>query len=285
MPRRLTTRLGVVVMLALAPVWSPVILAQTNPPEPAVATVALDDRDVFFAEFTRIAQLVRQGGNSEALGLLNLLQRKLKAAPWLDIAMVKYGQLAESQDQQAALDSYEVLLKRIPHAPFYQAADEKGELFAAVLAGTARRGINRIRLDRIRNALQRYFTRYSQYPESLAKLAVLNYVDMEGIVDADGEPFRYVATGMQFRPLMTYMQFELEKPPADPFLNPLPKVEATSRIADDPPTYTALVRVPGRREPARIAAGQSIAGYYFAEVAAGGVIACSGDRVLVLLTR
>ncbi|NQU11728.1 hypothetical protein HQ590_13115 [bacterium] len=275
-------------MLALAPVWSVVTPAQTNPPAAAVAAVAqrpVADRDLFFTEFTRIAQLVRQGARTEALGLLNILQRKLSTSPWLGIAMLKHCQLAEATDQRAAMEGYQLLLKRIANAPFYRGAEEQAQLFSTVLRGAAQRGINRIRLARIRNGLQKYFSRHTQYPESLAKLAVLNYVDMEEIVDAEGEPFRYIPTGMQFRPLLTYMRFELAKPPADPFLNPTPKVDATSRISDDPPAYTALVRVPGRREPARVAAGQAIEGFYFAEVAAGGVIACTGDRVLVLLVR
>jgi hypothetical protein len=289
MPRRLTTWRKWAVILALSPVGLQISPAQTNPPvaaaAPAPAPAALEDRDLFFSEFTRAAQVARQGGTTEVLGLLNLLQRKLSTSPWLDIAMLKYDQVAEAKDQTASLDGYNLLLKRVANAPFYQENERQAQIFAAALRGAAQRGIDRIRLERIRAGLQKYFARYTQYPESLAKLAILNYVDLEDIINSEGNSFHYVPTGRQFRPMMTYMQFELEPPALDPFLNPAPKVEATSRVSDNPPTYTALVRVPGRREPVRVAAGQAIEGFYFAQVAELGVIACTNDRILILLVH
>jgi len=59
-------------------------------------------------------------------------------------------------------------------------------------------------------------------------------------------------------------------------------LERTCQIGAARPKYTALIRLPGRVEPARVTEDQTIQGFFVAAVAPGGALMTTPNRVLVL---
>src|SRR5580704_6900066 len=161
-----------------------VVRADTNTPT-AVTVPAASDADRFFTQYTKAIQLVRQNGQREASVIMDLLWRNLASSPWFEIALLKHAELNEISNAQVALEDYDVLRKRVENAPYFQGTSDRAAVFRAALLGSAMRGTDRIRLQRIRDALEVYNTRYNQYPESLAKLAIFNYIDMEDIHNSE----------------------------------------------------------------------------------------------------
>lgn len=252
--------------------------APVSPPEPPPLTEA----DRFFLEYSRAAGLLSRMGRQEAWLVMDQLARRLQTSPWMELAQLKACELGEGLNDAVALEGYQLLRSRVTHAPWFQASRDRATLFAVAIQGAVDRGIARIRLARIREGLGRYFARYGHYPESLAKLAIFNYVAPEDIQDADGRPFRYLPTGMQMRPTITYLRYELESIPVEPFVATVPKLEAITRLQDEPLRHAALIRVPGRAEPVRITEEQTIAGFYAAAITARGAVFVGGGRVISL---
>ncbi|MCX7915098.1 MAG: hypothetical protein N3A53_02185 [Verrucomicrobiae bacterium] len=242
----------------------------------------ITEADRFFNEFARAAEFLARGSRQQAWLVMDQLRRRLQTSPWMELALLKACELAETQNEAVAMEGYQLLRSRVTHAPWFQASRERTTLFAVAIHGAVDRGIARIRLARIRDGLGRYFARYGQYPESLAKLAIFNYVAPEDIQDANGRPFRYLPTGMQMRPTITYLRYEIESLPAEVFVPTAPKLEGITRIQEDPPRYAALIRVPGRAEPARVVEEQTTHGYYAAAITARGAVFVGGGRVLTL---
>jgi len=243
-----------------------------------------DEANGFFTQYKQAARQLRERRTSEAALTMELLARSLKNSPWLEIALLKHSELIEISNDRYATDNYDLLLQRVQRAPYFQSRADKATLFGVALQGTARSGINRIRARRIRDALDRYFVRYHEYPESLAKLAILGYVEMENIHTADDKSFRYIPTGQQLSPFLSYKRYEgLETIGAEPFLVTSPRVEGTSRASDEPLKYAALMRLPGQREQVRIVEDQSVGGFVVLAIAPKGVILCNDQRILVLL--
>jgi hypothetical protein len=251
----------------------------TIPAEPA----GISDADRFFHRYAHAARLLRQNRPHEASVTMDLLWKSLGSSPWLEIALLKFAELNETRNTQQALESYELLRKRLENAPYWQGSAEKAQLFRAALEAARGRGIDRVRILRIREALQNYYARYLQYPESLARLAMLGYVEISDIHRANGQLIRYTPSGQQFRPGISYQRYELETIPAEPFTVSSPRLEGTSRISDSPPKYAALIRVPGRADARRVVEDQMVDGYLLAAITAGGAIVCTPERVLVLL--
>lgn len=243
-----------------------------------------DEANRFFTQYKIAGEQWQQRRLSEAALTMELLARSLKNSPWLEIALLKESELIELSNERHALENYELLRQRVQKSPYFQDRSDKINLFATALQGAAANGINRIRARRVREALDRYFVRYREFPESLAKLAILGYVEMENIQMADGKPFRYVPTGQQLTPFLSYKRYEgLETPGTDPFLVSSPRLEGTSRASDEPLAYAALMRLPGQREAVRIVEDQNVAGFVVFAIAPKGVILCNAQRILVLL--
>jgi hypothetical protein len=153
------------------------------------------------------------------------------------------------------------------------------------LKGAAEQGVRRVRLRRIRSALDQYFLRHHQYPENLAKLTIFDFIEAEDILDVDNRPFRYLPTGQQFRPQITYLRYELEMVKAEPFAPSSPRLESTTRITENPETYAARLNLPGRVEPLQVKETQTIDGYYVAAIARNGIVLCTADRIVVIPVR
>ena len=261
----------------------PVCRSQTNevaaPPPPAPPQ---SDPDRFFDRYKLAVRLVKQNAYQEAAVAMDLLWRNLGSSPWLEIALLKHAELTESRNDQVAFDDYRLLEKRLLNAPYYQGDAEKARLFRASLQGAVQRGVDRIRIRRVVDALDRYHTRYFQYPESLAKLSIFNYVEFEDIHNSGGRMIRYTPTGQQFTPSISYQRYEIEAIPPEPFYVTTPRLDGTSQESGQPLTYVALIRVPGRMDAQRVKENQTLEGYFVAAVAAGGVVVCTPERVLVL---
>lgn len=271
-----------VMLMALLAATLPVAQAQTNVP-PAEPTVS--DPDVFFSQYREATRLARENHPLEASIVLDTLAQKLSASPWLEIALLKHAELAELRSEQTALDAYQLLRQRLQNAPYFQGNAERAQMFRAAIGGAVANGINRIRARRVRNALQRYFVRYQEYPESLTKLAILGYIEIENIHAADDKQFRYVPTGQQLTPFISYKRYEgLETAPAEPLTVATPRVDATTLVNEQPPKYAALLIVPGRVDAMRVVENQTLQDYLIAAIAQGGAIVCNPQRVLVLLT-
>jgi hypothetical protein len=260
------------------------VRADTNVPAPtAVASSPASDADRFFTQYTRAVQLVRQNGLREASVIMDLLWRNLASSPWFEIALLKHAELNEISNTRVALEDYDVLRKRVENAPYFQGTADRAAVFRAALLGSAMRGTDRIRIQRIRDALGVYNTRYHQYPESLAKLAIFNYIDMEDIHNSEGRLFHYTPTGQQFTPAISYHDYRIEPLAPEPFFVTSPKLEGTTQLDDQTKKYAALIRVPGNMDPHRVFEDQTLEGYFVAAVAAGGAIVCTPERVLVLI--
>src|SRR6266404_2631289 len=261
-----------------------VVQADTNTPAPSAVTVPpASDSDHFFAQYAKAVQLVRQNGQREASVIMDLLWRSLGSSPWFEIALLKHAELNEIPNAKVALEDYDVLRKRVENAPYFQGTADRAAVFRAALLGSTMRGIDRIRIQRIRDALGVYSIRYQQYPESLAKLAIFNYIDMEDIHNSEGRLFHYTPTGQQFTPAISYHTYVIEPLAPEPFFVTSPKIEGTTQLDDKTKKYAALIRVPGRMDPHRVFEDQTLEGYFVAAVAAGGAIVCTPEHVLVLV--
>ncbi len=243
----------------------------------------MSDADRFFTQYAKAVQLVRQNGRREASVIMDLLWRNLGSSPWFEIALLKHAELNEISNAQVALEDYDVLRKRIENAPYFQGTADHAAVFRAALLGSAMRGTDRIRIQRIREALGVYNTRYHQYPESLAKLAIFNYIGMEDIHNPEGRLFHYTPTGQQFTPAISYHTYVIEPLAPEPFFVTSPKLEGTTQLDDKMKKYAALIRLPGRMDPHRVFEDQTLEGYFVAAVAAGGAIVCTPEHVLVLV--
>jgi hypothetical protein len=276
------------VLLAVAP-WP--IGAQLNPsppPAPAPASgppATRDESELFFERFVQAEKLVRANRMQEAAIVMDLLSKSLSKSPWLEIAILKHTELLESQNPPVAIEQHTLLHRRLDNSPYFQGAGARAAVFGVTLRAAVERGISRVRIYSIRNGLSRYYARYRQYPESLAKLAIFDYVDMEDVRDYNGRPFRYIPSGQQFTPFITYHAFELEPARPEPFYTDTPQLEGTSLLSDNPPKYAALIRIPGRSEAVRATEDQTVEGLFLATIAERGVIACTQERVLVLPVR
>ena len=270
------------VVLALHPCSSP---AATNtvasPPNPEAAYT---ESSYFFDQYKKAATQLREKHNPEAMLTLNLLTHNLKSSPWLEIALLKQSELVEVSNERFAMDNYTLLQERLKNSPYFQDQNEKVRLFTSSLQGAVNNGINRIHVHRLRSALDRYFVRYREYPENLAKLAILGYTDMENIHTVDERPFRYVPTGQQLTPFLSYKRYEgLDTVPPEPLLVASPRLESTSRASDEPLKYAAIIHVPGHKEPLRIIDNQNVSGFLVHSIAPTGVILCNDRRILVLI--
>jgi hypothetical protein len=255
---------------------APIVLA--NP------EAIFDEANSFFTQYKQAARQVRERRMAEAGLTMELLARSLKSSPWLEIAVLKQAELTEVRNERFAMDNYTLLQQRLVNSTYFQSNANKVRLFSVALQGAIRGGINRIRARRVRDALDRYFVRYHEYPESLAKLAILAYTDMENIHTADNRPFRYVPTGQQLTPFLSYKRYEgLEAPAPEPFLVSTPRIEGTTRASDEPLKYAALMRAGTQNESVRVVEDQTVGGLVVLTVAPKGVILCNDQRIIVLL--
>jgi hypothetical protein len=250
-------------------------------PAPALAPPTTDG-ERFFESFNTAARQVQQNNLDGAAVTMDLLAKSLNESPWLEIALLKYAEVSELRSSSAAVETYSLLLHRLESAPYFQGDTEHARVFRAALQGAVQQGIRRVKLGRIRDALARYHARYFAYPESLAKLSILGYIDMNDITDITDRSFRYLPTMPRFSPFITYQMYELENIAPEPFVVSAPRIEGTSMISAEPPKYAALLKVAGRTDALRVVENQTLQGYFIAAIASRGVIACSVDRVLVL---
>ena len=257
--------------------------AQT--PAPPVAAEEIAEDKLFFREFRRAARFLDQGARDEAALFMQLLHNQLSTSPWMEISLLKLSELLETRNDEQAMDGYLVLRQRVINSPYFQRGDERIGMFGTAIDGAAERGIQRIRLRRIRWALEKYFIRFQQYPENLAKLAIFDLVAPEDILDANDRPFRYLPTGQQFRPQIRYLRYELERIPREPFAPNAPRLDSTTLIQEDPPVYAARISLPGRVEPVEIRKYQTIDGYFVIVIAEDGIVLCTAERVVVIPTQ
>lgn len=257
--------------------------AAKPPVTPEPAEVAAADTRRFFEKYKEAVQLLEQKKVAEAALAMDLLVRSLRTSPWLEIALMKHAQLLETSNDRRAEELYRLLRERLNNAPFFEGHADRAQVFGAALRGAVDNGINRVRLRRIRDALGRYFARYGEYPESLAKLAILGYTDMENIHAVNNQLFRYIPQSPQMTPFISYKRFELEDIPPEPFVATTPKLEATSQVSEKPLKYIAFMRIGNRREPERIVEDQTVQGFFVAAIAHDGAVVSTPTRVLVLL--
>jgi len=256
-------------------VWPLWVAAQPNAP-------ATTDADLFFQRFAETAQLVRENQTGSAGLALDLLTKTLGSSPWLDIALLKAAELREQSHPAAAQENYALLTRRLGLAPYFQGDAERANVFRAAIEGAVARGLTRIRIQRVRAALAEYHARYRQYPESLTKLTILGYLDMADAHDTEGRLLRYVPTGLQLTPAISYQQYELAAVPGEPFVATAPQLTGISLAREQPRQYAALFQMAGQAEPARVVENQTFAGMFVAVVAARGAILVTPERVLVL---
>ncbi|MCG3149545.1 MAG: hypothetical protein PCFJNLEI_03009 [Verrucomicrobiae bacterium] len=257
--------------------------APPQPPDPGDA--ASFDAAAFFAKYKEAVALLTKKKNEEAGITIDLLARNLRTSPWLEIAMMKHAQLVEQSNDRVAEEDYTLLRERLANSPYFEGEGDKVKLFGVALQGAVDAGLNRLRLRRVRDALSRYFGRYAEYPESLAKLAILGYTDMENIRSVNNQLFRYTPQSPKMDPFVSYKSFDLEKVDQEPFIAVnAPILEATSQISEKPLKYAAVIRTSNKGDSVRIVEDQTIDGYFVAAIAHDGVILSTPTRIIVLAT-
>jgi len=105
---------------------------------------------------------------------------------------------------------------------------------------------------------------------------------MENIHNVNNHLFRYLPQEPRMNPFITYRRFELESIAGEPFAVDSPVLVGTSQASEHPLRYSALVRVPGELEPARVVENQTIQGFFVVAIAHGGAIFSTPNRVIVL---
>jgi hypothetical protein len=273
-----TLKMAVAVALALQVFNAISVYSQ---PEAAKTT----DAELFFERYHQAVGFVRQNRPQEARAVMDMLVKDVSRSPWIEIGMLKTAQLNETGDSKLAMEMYELLLKRLGVAPYFEGQKERAAMFKTALEGSIQQGIRRIRISRIRAALAEYHARYAQYPESLAKLSILGYLEVADTQNTNGQFFRYVPTGQTFSPTIRYQQYELESVPPEPFITSVPRVESTSMYEDNPPRYEANIRASSQREPETVREDQKFGEYLVVAVASRGVILSNSRRILVLTTQ
>ena len=258
---------------------APELVGSTN----SMAEIASTDASRFFEKYREATRLVADGQLQNAAILMDLLSHSLRVSPWLDIALLKHAQLNERTNDRAAEENYSLLRHRLANAPYFQSNAERAQLFGLALRNTVDHGIDRIRLHRLRSAINRYHSRYAEYPESLAKLAILGYTDMENIHNVNNHLFRYLPQDPRMNPFITYRRFELESIDPEPFTVKSPVLVGTSQVSEHPLRYSALVHAPGELEPARVVENQTIQGFFVVAIAHAGAIFSAPNRVIVLV--
>ncbi len=262
---------------------SPAWLAHETPLSTnAALDIAGTDANRFFEKYREAIVLVGRGQFQNAAITMDLLSHTLRVSPWLDIALLKHAQLNERLNDRAAEDNYQLLRHRLVNAPYFQSNAERARLFGTALHNTVDNGINRLRLRRLRDGINRYHNRYAEYPESLAKLAILGYTDMENIHNVSNHMFRYFPQGPYAHPFISYRRFDLESIDAEPFMVNSPVLDGTSQVSEHPLQYAALIHVNGQFEPARVVENQTILGFYVVAVVHDGAILSQAKRVIVL---
>jgi hypothetical protein len=264
-----------VIATPAATVSTPAVTSPTPVAQPT-------DPERFFSQYAKATDLVRQNARQEASVIMDLLWRNLSTSPWFEIALLKHAELNEASNPRVAAQDYDVLRKRVENAPYFQGNAERAAVFRTALLGAVGRGIDRLHIQSIRQGLNRYQARYHQYPESLVKLAIFNYVDMADIYDSDNRLFRYTPTGIQFAPTISYQRYDLASLPAEPFYVTSPKINGTTRVDDKAGKYAAVILVPERIDWQSVVESQTLGGYFVASVDRGGAIVCTTERILVL---
>ena len=263
----------------VTPAW---LAHEARPATNTAADAGSLDANRFFEKYREAIRLVDKGQFQSAAITMDLLSRTLSVSPWLDIALLKHAQLNEHLNDRAAEDNYLLIRHRIANAPYFQSNAERAQLFNVALHNTVDNGINRVRLRRVRDAVNRYFTRYAEYPESLAKLAILGYTDMENIHNVNNHMFRYLPQEPQMNPFLHYRRFDLEAIDPEPFTVNSPVLVGTSQVSEHPLKYSALIHLSGQDEPARVIENQTILGFFVVAVAHDGAIFSMPKRIIVL---
>lgn len=248
----------------------------------ATAVRAQSDPDLFFQEYTKAARLLREGKPQDAAITVDLLQQRLTVSPWREIAVLKHGEMNESRNGPLAMEAYVTLRKLLDETTYFQEKRDREQLFRRALEGALERGVKRVRLRHIAQALGVYLGTNGRYPGSLATLAVLGLIKQEDIADAKGRPIRYTPGGPALKPSVAFMSYQLEHVSPEPFVVKTPRIDGTSLISDNPRKYTALIRVPGGGDARRVVEFQTLEGFFIAAIAEKGAIVCTPDRVLVL---
>jgi hypothetical protein len=265
-----------------APIRAETNTATNAPSNPPIPENPFADADLFFAKYKEALKLVAQRKTQDAAIALDLLAKSLNTSPWMEIAILKHCQLIEPTNDKVAEEGYQLLRQRLLNAPYFQSNAGRAKAFDVALQGSVEAGITRLRIWRVRLGLSRYHAKYMEYPESLAKLAILGYTDIENIHAANDQPLRYTPQTPRMTPFISHQRYDLESLPPEPFAATVPQLEGTSRLNDSPPKYVALVKLPGRAEPTRIEENQTIQSFFVAAVAPGGAIVSTPSRVLVL---
>ncbi len=244
------------------------------PPRPT-----LTDADNFFIEYQRAADFVRRHALAEASLVMEALRQRLTTSPWLELTLLKRSELLEARTPAQAMEGYQLVLNRLLAEAYYQ-TDETGLLRQAI-QGETERGVRRMRLKRLDAALGRYFVRFQKYPENLAMLVTHQMLDPVDLVDARQQQFLYTPKS-QALGQHSFMGYDLERVPSEPFSVSSPRIPSTTKISDDPPRYAALLQPSTHKDPEQILEGQALGGYHVAAVGARGVIVCTHNRVLIL---
>lgn len=285
MNRRLTNWIGLsaaALIAATAPLSPAQDRAPAPDPGPAPTAAPLTDSDRLFEGFAEAAKFVQKHRDRQALGIMDNLVKTLATSPWLDVALLKRAELNENLNRPAALDDYNLLVRRLENAPYFTAGGERTRLLQQALQHAVERGITRVRIGRIKDALQTYYALNLRYPESLAKLAILGYISPDDIKNANGEPIRYLPVHTQLVPTVTYHRFDILDVDREPFSVRSPKLEGTSRETDPPHKYVGLLYVPKRAEPVRVVENQMVDKFVIAAIAQRGALLCTELRVIVL---
>ena len=71
----------------------------------------------------------------------------------------------------------------------------------------------------------------------------------------------------------------------EPFAPATPRLDSTTLLEEQPPVYGGRISVPGRMDPLSVREYQRVEGYTVVMIRKDGVVLCTPERVMIMVSR
>ncbi len=225
---------------------------------------------IFFAEFAAAAAKAKAKDARGAMQSLDAIGTKVTSSPLAEVILFKKAQLAESVDADLGRVVWRNTLDRA------ERLSTSGALKSALAEG-AKQGLRRIALADVRAALEKYYLKRVEYPESLQALVDKKFIAADKIRDSSGQPLPYKAMPNPATPKIPRQKYSLDVVAEKPFAVEEIAISGTTGTGEG---MSAILRTV--RESRGVKAGEAFGGFTVALVREAGVILCDKDNVLVI---
>ena len=169
------------------------------------------DAKIFFADYPAVAAKAKAGNARDAMVEMDSTIAKISASPWKEIALFKKSQLAESVDAGIARIGYQTVQDRLKNN-----AVSSPTLLSTLTEGS-RRALRRLQLADVTAALEMYYKKRVEYPETLQVLADKKLLPSAKLRDDAGQPISYKVMTNPAAPKIPRQRYSLDVPPVKPF--------------------------------------------------------------------